>query len=55
MVVYGVCSELYWAFPLFDMTAQVVAYSADPEDLIVRMDLTERRFRLRPGESGERA
>jgi hypothetical protein len=55
MVVYGVCSEMYWAFSLFDMTARVVAYSADPEDLIARMDQTERKFRLRPGEGGKRA
>jgi hypothetical protein len=54
MVVWGVCSRLYWAFPLFDMTSPLLIYSQDPKDLIARMDRAEDRLRVRrDGKDGD--
>jgi hypothetical protein len=54
MVIYGTYSRLYWAFPLFDMRVTMFPYSADPADLIARMDQVEQNYRIWPGKGGER-
>lgn len=48
IVLWGVDSRVFWAFPMFNMTTLVFAYSRDPADLIARMDRIEEKFRIWP-------
>ncbi|HEY3733590.1 MAG TPA: hypothetical protein VGL63_06715 [Streptosporangiaceae bacterium] len=48
MVLWGVLTRLYWAFPQFDTTTRICLCSPDPADLIHQMDAAERQYRTPP-------
>jgi hypothetical protein len=52
LVLWGVCSRLYWGFALFGMKERVFAYGTYPEAVVARMDQIERRFRVWPEREG---
>jgi hypothetical protein len=44
LVVWGVGSRRYWAFPAFDVPPRTVVSAADPDDLVTRMRETEMQY-----------
>jgi hypothetical protein len=46
LVLWGLYSRLYWAFPLFAARHRFLVHAAYPDALIARMDEAERRFRI---------
>lgn len=48
LVIWGVYSHRFWAYPLFEMRPRSLVYAGYPDALLDRLDEAERRFRVRP-------
>ena len=52
LVVWGVCSLRFWAFPLFEMRPRGAVYDMCPDALLARLDEVESRCRVWPDREG---
>ncbi|HEY3953684.1 MAG TPA: hypothetical protein VGM53_09930 [Streptosporangiaceae bacterium] len=48
LVVWGLYSRRFWAYPLFEMRPRRLVSAGYPDALIARMDEAERRYRVMP-------
>lgn len=48
LVMWGLYSHRFWAFPLFEMQPRMLVSAAYPDALIKRMGEAERRYRINP-------
>jgi hypothetical protein len=48
LVVWGVYSQKFWAYPLFQMHPRMLVHAVYPDALVARMDEAEKRYRVRP-------
>jgi hypothetical protein len=49
LVIWGVYSRCYTAYPLFPVRRRVIIVASYPQALIQRMDEAERSLRIEPG------
>lgn len=52
LVIWGVFSRRYTAYPLFPVSRRVIVVAYYPKALVERMDSAERLLRIRPDQKG---